>query len=739
MAQAEYYIVGYPGQEKPNDLIRRLLAKYMRCPKCETRNSVAASKCKECGERLKSKSVKFSLGSNRAAIESLDEQAVSPIETPQDHLFNVEERSVESRPAPVASPDAVSAPVSSPIPVEPVSIGLPRRPLPIKKYAAAAGVVAGVVVLGLAAMAVVPSMFDSEQHLQKLAKRVAKGPKDFQEAMRMKGELEAGFQDFLNKNKKLSAKELQEKLQKILPSSAYEVHIFDLPNSSKLVELDTLLQSSSFIVSQKRAALLKGFDVYDAARTVEAGPDESKDQNYMVLLGHQNAQSGRKPQIKVLSLKGDDFNDISSNAVPSFTGDGSATFAKTGADISMELSIASKATTEKLFAISGITASGLPDETVKASMTFNQGKYTLQEASGKDKLACLRAVAFVLADPTQKDRFYKYFPAVAGRLVGAKPLSKRNQPLFYISANGSGAVAKEIVKQSDDGDDDKRGRHRKNRRRRHRQVEKITVNQTTNKFKIYNDDDAFALSLARDNGMYVCVDFKRVATTPEGSGKQGAIAQGYENQTSSLVDRFLDAPNAPDSAISTGGPVEISSPSKIVERRAASQSGTITSNLSSPTVKLRAGAGTGNRIVGEIPKGSPLEIIGKQDGWYKIRSNNKEGYVYGGFVLCTTADAYTTATARRDASIRDENNNRIGHADAGDRFVMIGSAERNKYKVQLSSGRFGYIERSALDVGGDGTVPEAPASAAPVVRPSRPGREVKKPEVKSEAKPQFMP
>jgi len=36
-------------------------------------------------------------------------------------------------------------------------------------------------------------------------------------------------------------------------------------------------------------------------------------------------------------------------------------------------------------------------------------------------------------------------------------------------------------------------------------------------------------------------------------------------------------------------------------------------------------------------------------------------------------------------------------------------------------------------------VPEAPASAAPVVRPSRPGREVKKPEVKSEAKPQFMP
>jgi hypothetical protein len=633
------------------------------------------------------------------------------------------------------------------------------KKLPAKGLIAGAVGLLAVAGLGIGALAYIPSLFDSEGHLQKVAKRVAQGPKDPEEATRMKNDLESAFQDYLNKNRNLTGNELIAKLQRVFPSSAYEVHAFDLPNGSKLIELDTLLQGSSFIVTSKRAALLKDFDVYDNGRTFDnAGVAvEGKNAAYMILLGHKSAQTGRKPQIKVLSLQGDDFNDVSSRAVPTFTGDGTASFIGNGVNVAMEISIASKAVAEKLYSLPGITGSGVNDEMIKAKLTFRDGQYQFTEAVGKDKLACLRAVAFALTDPSQKSRFSRYISAVSGQFPDNKPMVKRIPPLFFISPMSGSSISKQITREKpDDG---------RRRRRRHPKTETVTVSQAANRYKISNDDDAFAVTLVREGGVVTCANFKRLPLAVDNNPRDGALVKGYENQTSTLVDKFLnfadttgggkkgDADSAATSrqtnsinagtandgskivlvtdgngkkssqvageavnmakktaerATETASSAATAGSQKIVERKAPVEAGTIAGSLSSPTVKVRRGPGTNYRSLAEVPKGSHLEIVGKQNGWYKVKVAGKEGFVYGGFVNCPTSDAYTTATVKAASSIIDEHNRVMGQADAGDRFVVVGGQNSDKYKVQLSNGRTGYVSKNSLDVGGETPPPFVP-------------------------------
>ena len=73
---------------------------------------------------------------------------------------------------------------------------------------------------------------------------------------------------------------------------------------------------------------------------------------------------------------------------------------------------------------------------------------------------------------------------------------------------------------------------------------------------------------------------------------------------------------------------------KIVEKKADDEEGTVSNKIDTATVKVRRGPSTGYRTIAEVPKGSALEILGKHDGWYKVRVNGKEGFIYGGYVNC---------------------------------------------------------------------------------------------------------
>lgn len=50
-------------------------------------------------------------------------------------------------------------------------------------------------------------------------------------------------------------------------------------------------------------------------------------------------------------------------------------------------------------------------------------------------------------------------------------------------------------------------------------------------------------------------------------------------------------------------------------------------------LNVRSGAGTNHTIVGKMPGGSACEILGEEDGWYKIQSGNVSGYVDKQYIL----------------------------------------------------------------------------------------------------------
>lgn len=616
----------------------------MRCPECTVRNSVAAVQCKECGVKLARK----------------------------------------------GNPNAVKYAL--------IGVG--------------SVTVLGLGIAGLAAIpAIIPNLFpamvDSETNLQKVSRRVAQGPKTKEDADHLKSELENSVKLFLEKNSALSTAEITAKLQKILPSSSYEIHMFELPEAHRLVEVDTVLQSCNYLMAGKEVAVLRKFDVFDEAKVIGSGSAQT-----LVLLGHQNAQAGRKPQVKVLSI-GSGIKERTEQAVPYFSGEGTAKFAANGKDINMEVTVASRAGEEDLFTPTSLRATGLPDENLHLNLVYDNDKYELKDDNGDGQMAALRAVAFVVADSAQKGRFRKYLTnPTADQIAGLGKL-KVCPPLFEVKRKGKTTIAAVAAAPVENGGS-RRSRRRRREAQRAAQAAQNAQQRGGNIYTMANAEDAFEVVLAKgSSGLYQTQQIRRVKLEGRGGDEPTTVASSYEDKTSSLVDKLLSTPEHDGTvkpepvdnqvavaplAVGTAKPVEKAASSKVTERTVDAEKGTVSSTLNSETVKIRRGAGTHYRTIAELPRGADLEIVGKQEGWYKVRVNGRDGFIYGGFVNCKTRDAYTTATVKSGKSVKDESNHTVTHTQAGDKLVVLGGINNNKYKVQLANGRTGYVDKDALDV-----------------------------------------
>lgn len=642
----------------------------MRCPQCQARNSVAAPKCQECGTRF------------------------------------------------------------------------PRKPLPVKLFAAVGAVVV-LLVVSLIACAIVPMFFDPEGNLNKIAKKVAAGPKSVQDAERITAELEDAAKRYIEKNTELSSKDLGDKLRKIFPNSAYEINCFDLPSNLKLVEIDTVLQASDYLIRGKSVTVLRGFEVFDTAKTLSdsSGP-------VIVLAGHRNAQAGRRPQIRLFSLADDSVKEKPQDAVPKFTGEGTSSIGANG-NVALDLSLASRAVEERLFKPEAMQSSKVADENVKLKLLYKDGKYELQDDNGRGPLAALRAVAFVIADQSAKPRFMPYLSDKAQSDLAAIGKIRTCPPEFSLRRKGGTVVAQTAAAAQSEPDDNKSsGRRHRHRRHHNRENVRPARAQSTAgglAYNISNSDDSFDVTLAKsaeNGGLYKVVGIQRVKNTAIAQAPvavKGEDSVPYQDRTASLVDKLLDSPEpilpttdkTPKVAVATS--VESDSTKmepKVIEKHVSGESGSISSN--SPSVKVRSGPGTHFGSITEIKKGAQVEVVGKQDGWYKVKVNGREGFVYGGFVACTTSDAYTTATVTKNKSIKDERNHTVSHAETGDKLVILGGIGNDRYKVQLASGRIGYVDKDALRVSGEaGDI--APMHESHEVHESRPAHE------SSDAAPQFVP
>src|SRR5262249_30453730 len=152
-----------------------------------------------------------------------------------------------------------------------------RKPIPpgIKLTAA---VLALSIPIWVGVSLVVPGLTDPEQKLTRIAKQIAEGPKKPEDAKRLHEEFDHTVRSYLSRVGQQSNEVLAQRLNKIFPASAFEVHVFDLPRGLKVVEIDAHLQASDYLVmksgSGTKVFSLAGVEVFDDARILNesAGP-----------------------------------------------------------------------------------------------------------------------------------------------------------------------------------------------------------------------------------------------------------------------------------------------------------------------------------------------------------------------------------------------------------------------------------------------------------------------------------
>jgi len=666
----------------------------MRCPECSQRNSVAAKNCYSCGHKFK------------------------------------------------------------------------RKPLPISLKIAFA--VIGLIIVAWGAIAaLLPSFTDPKNVLARVAKKVAEGPKSEADAASVKNEFDECVRNFLKQNGTQPPTELTKNLQQALADSAFEVHVFDLTRGLEVVEIDTILQASDYLIlksgSNIKVSAMPGMEVFDMAKIITEGAAPS-----VVILGHTGGQGAHRPLVKVYALLPDDVIDQTAKSVPALKTEGTASFAHNGRDVKIEYSVVSVGVGDHSFSPALKLPQGLTDETIHGSLKWVDGHYQPQlSGSGTGQMSLLYAVA---------------------RLLSGAPAEQYSKSLGQIATSlattGSDAVPQECTISLGQSSPAAAPAPVRSSRRNHSQASGAT---TTTSYVLQGKTLNCDVELSRSSGQWALVSAKKAP-----SQGQPALAQAVPDQnatsttttttttpdskiveTKSPDDKIVTAsskgaatgstdalPGATDSKSTTSTSKDSTkssaqsgaSTSETVEKaqkvldkismvqskgsselepvkkgsdktpepteadKTASDTGkdsqkgakgksesavgigaSVSDKIEVSQVRMRSGPGANYAQISTLARGAKIKVIGKTSGWYKVRVNGKDGYVYGGFIDYKTPDAYETLTVQKAGQLTDDHSNKVYKSTPGERLVVLGGSKDGKVRVQLSSGRTAYINKESVE------------------------------------------
>jgi hypothetical protein len=508
-----------------------------------------------------------------------------------------------------------------------------------------AGVGVLVLVAGIAWSLIYPKIADPEIALSSHAKRVAQGPSSPDDAYSLNKKLNSDIQKFLQNFGTLESPQLLTKLRTLLPSNAFEAHIVDLPRALKIVEIDTVLQATTYLVmppsikdGQPKIFVLKDIEVFDDGRIIKdaAGP-------ILVLIGHTSGQPPHKPQIKTYALLPDDIVDETTKLVPPINGYGTAKFAKNNRDLNLELSLVSMGQKESLFA----SVSPYDEALAFQQLQWKGDKYL-------SKINYLSSPIYALYNLAKSTK-YPNAPDPSLGKVAAKFINdnKNNFGKLEIARIKAKPASYEYL---------------------------VKETNSNNKYK-------FVVAKNGKNWLVTTIDLTKENKIADATQKQ---SQSPVSQPKSIVKPEITASNSAKDKPKLDNkeeekPIETNS-IKVVPMKASKAC--IHSKISSDKIMLRNAPYVGAKANDQIAKGVPVNIIGKANGWYKVNCNGKEGYVYAGLVDFDKPEAYTTAVVTKNKST----------SRVGDRVVVIGGIHNHKYKVQLANGKIIYLDKDALDV-----------------------------------------
>lgn len=580
-----------------------------------------------------------------------------------------------------------------------------KKPVAKELKIALAGVV-GLGIVWAAGAAIIPQFTDPQQNLTRISKRMLAGPGNANEAKSMRKEFEQAVSAYLEKIGGASSKELTNKLQKLLPSEAFEVHIVELPRGLRVVEVDTMLEASSFLVMkgdrQTKVFPLNGLEVFDDARLLNetAGP-------LLVLLGHSGGQGAHQPQVRAYALMPDTIADVTDKCVPKVVGEGTGRFAKNGRDIELELCVLSMGKVDNVFS----KDSKVETANAHQKLQWKDARYLSVINYPASPLVPVYAVAESLRSPELANAYKAYLGPQGQNLV-----------TNYKSANaGNFAVSKVAAGGG-----------------------KIT-------YKLSGPVGTFKVAVARNNDKWAVVSYAVDKNTIADNNEEESIVEENDeqpivktepapivvkakNESAPIVQKpvvqkpivqktivqkpviHIERPvieKKPQAKLAIDNRLQpkplaakqeprilpnIKPTAPPVESFTPGETASISSNISASSVNIRSAPNTEGKPLAEVAKGASITIVGKEGGWYKVRHNGKVGYVYGGLVDNKRPDAYTTATITRGTTAVESQKNSRVKQQTGDRVIVLGGMKNDKYHVQFPNGKTGYVNKDALDV-----------------------------------------
>ncbi len=120
-------------------------------------------------------------------------------------------------------------------------------------------------------------------------------------------------------------------------------------------------------------------------------------------------------------------------------------------------------------------------------------------------------------------------------------------------------------------------------------------------------------------------------------------------------------------------------------------------------LSVRTGNNTSYTRIGVVAAGTKHELLGENDGWYKINFEGKEGWISGKYVSVENADfaelskeGVTTATSLRVREGPGLTYEQIGSLAYNSSVVIVGE-ENGFYKIDYAGG-FAYISKAYVDL-----------------------------------------
>ena len=155
--------------------------------------------------------------------------------------------------------------------------------------------------------------------------------------------------------------------------------------------------------------------------------------------------------------------------------------------------------------------------------------------------------------------------------------------------------------------------------------------------------------------------------------RAAAFAAALALPMSMSVTAFAYDGNADNTAVDAS--VQTATPSE------TERTGTVTTNGS--RLNLRDGSGTDHNIIGQLPNGDTVSVVGEENGWYQVVVPEKTGYVSGQYL--TVSDS-AEADAEKDAA-DDADDSASTDTESGSPLTPDGNLELVDDVTQESDGK----------------------------------------------------